>query len=69
MHILGGMNSANRVTLLVLCAVLVAGAVLVYRGVSRNSDSLTFGGWLITLAAIGIAAVWLIIGQNPLMRF
>ncbi len=69
MHSLDGMNSANRVTLLVLCVVLVAGAVVVYRGMSRNNDSLTFGGWLIALAAIGIAVAWLNIGQNPLARF
>ena len=66
---LNDMNSIDRVTLFVLCALLFAAAVMAYRGMNRNNDSLAFGGWLIAIAAAGIAAAWFIIGQNPLARF
>jgi len=56
---------ASLVTLFVLCAALIAAAAMAYGGINRNSDTLTFGGWLIALVVVGIAAAWLITGQNP----
>jgi len=48
------MNGVDKISLFALCAAFLGGAVMAYRGMNGTSDSLVFGGWLITLIAVGI---------------
>ena len=63
------MNGVDKISLFALCVAFLGGAVMAYRGMNGTSDSLVFGGWLITLIAVGIGAAWVIIGQNPFAMF
>ena len=63
------MNSADKISLFVLCAAFLGGVIMSYRGMNGTSDFLVFGGWLIALIAVGIGAAWLVIGQNPFAMF
>jgi hypothetical protein len=63
------MSTVDRVTLLTLCAAFLSRAILSYRGMNGVSDTLVFSGLVVALLAVGLGAVWIVIGQNPLAIF
>jgi hypothetical protein len=62
-------SSIDEVTLLALCTAFLSGVIMSYRGINGMNDTLVFSGLVVALLAVGFGAIWIVVGQNPLIIF